>query len=94
MQQERDPKIIEEFNRRRKRQLILAVGLIGGLMWLTAVIERSAQISNKTQGAVVVAIVLGAVAYSFKNWRCPACNKYLGKSVFLAFCPLCGVPLK
>jgi len=93
MQRERDPKVVEEFRRRRKRQLWLAAFLIAGLISLTWLMERQGQ-SEKARGAIVITIVLAALAYSWRNWRCPACNGYLGKSAFLSFCPRCGIPLR
>jgi Zn finger protein HypA/HybF involved in hydrogenase expression len=97
MTQARDPKVVEEFGKRRKRQLWLVVLLLSGLVWLGWVMERSElgrRLSEQEQGTIMIAIVLSAVAFSWRNWRCPACNKYLGKSLWLAFCPACGVPLK
>ena len=32
--------------------------------------------------------------FSFRNWRCPACNGYLGRSMSMNFCPKCGVELR
>jgi len=90
MQRERDPKVVEEFRRRRRRQLILAAVLIAGMLWLT----QAQGASEQTRGPMILAVVLGALAYSWRNWRCPACNGYLGKSAFMSFCPGCGVPLK
>ena len=94
MQRERDPRIVEEFGRRRRRQLMLVALLIPALIWLSWVMEHSGQVSKQAQGPIVMALVVAALAYSWKNWRCPACNRYMGKSAFLSFCPACGVPLK
>ncbi|KAF0138149.1 MAG: hypothetical protein FD122_3859, partial [Stygiobacter sp.] len=39
--------------------------------------------------------ILGAYAiFSFKNWRCPACDKYLAKQTNPSFCPNCGAKYK
>lgn len=35
--------------------------------------------------------ILALAALSFWNWRCPACEKYLGKTNNPKFCPSCGV---
>jgi rubrerythrin len=45
-------------------------------------------------GPVIVALVVGALVFSLKNWRCPACDKYLGKGISPSFCPKCGVALQ
>ena len=39
------------------------------------------------------ALVLGAVVFSFQNWRCPSCNGYLGKAISPRFCSKCGAAL-
>jgi rRNA maturation endonuclease Nob1 len=31
--------------------------------------------------------------FSLFNWRCPSCNKYLGKAINAKFCAKCGVQL-
>jgi rubrerythrin len=41
-----------------------------------------------------IAVILGFVAFTLWNWRCPACNRYLGKGISPSFCPKCGVPLQ
>ena len=38
-------------------------------------------------------VVLSSVLYSFWNWRCPSCNKSLGRSMFPRFCAKCGAKL-
>ena len=43
---------------------------------------------------VLLALVLGALVFSFRNWRCPACDSYLGKGMSPRFCPKCGVALQ
>jgi MFS family permease len=44
-------------------------------------------------GPVLIALVLGVLLFSFRNWRCPACNKYLGRAIHPKFCQNCGVAL-
>jgi predicted RNA-binding Zn-ribbon protein involved in translation (DUF1610 family) len=34
------------------------------------------------------------LVFSLRNWRCPACNKYLGKGTLPHYCPNCGVELR
>lgn len=85
----------EQFRARRKRQLMVAVPSI-----LVAVafafLPRGASIAGVSPdviGAAVVAFVLGALIFSARNWRCPACNVYLGSSISQRFCRKCGVQL-
>jgi hypothetical protein len=42
---------------------------------------------------IAIVLVAGLVFFSFQNWRCPACNGYLGKGWGPRFCPKCGVAL-
>jgi hypothetical protein len=48
---------------------------------------------NVTVG-VFMAIVLGVVIFSLTNWRCPECNRYLGKTFNPSFCAGCGTQLR
>lgn len=89
----------QEFAARRKRQIILAVPLV-------AIVIAFAVLTDERNGgtvlgmpAAVVApaflvLVVGALVFSFRNWRCPACDKYLGKGIGPRFCPKCGVALQ
>lgn len=96
-----DQQILEfrcQFSERRKRQLILAVILLplvigvqlmrhgegGGTLEAIGLTEAAA-------GKAFFGLVVGALLFSFKNWRCPACDAYLGRSVGHKFCPKCGV---
>ena len=49
--------------------------------------------SVQTLGVVFFALVVGVLIFSFRNWRCPACNRYLGRTMSPRFCPKCGVEL-
>ena len=87
-----------EFAARRTRQLILAVPLV-------AIFIGFAVLNDERKGAVLglpaevlapafLVFVGAALVFSFRNWRCPACDKYLGKGMSLRFCPKCGVALQ
>mgnify|MGYP001402959415 CR=1 FL=1 len=44
---------------------------------------------------VLIFAVLGAIlVFSFRNWRCPACEGHLGKGMGARFCSKCGVQLR
>jgi hypothetical protein len=87
-----------EFARRRKRQLLVSLPL-AAVVILFAIFSRTAEapplgLPPAVLGIAVFVLVLGAIAFSLSNWRCPACNKYLGKGISPSFCPKCGVPLQ
>lgn len=87
------------FAARRRRQIILVVPLV-------AIILGFALLADDRKGGMVlgmpvavagpafVVLVGAAVVFSFWNWRCPACAKYLGKGLGPHFCPKCGVALQ
>lgn len=87
-----------EFAKRRKRQLLATIPIL--IMFVVAMLLRSGQDisflgipSSVLLGAFFV-LVLGTVAFSLWNWRCPACNRYLGKGISPSFCSKCGIPLQ
>ena len=46
-------------------------------------------------GLLSLGLIMLAVIYSIKNWKCPACNTYLGKKAYhYSFCRSCGVKLQ
>lgn len=93
---------LQEFKRqfatRRRRQYVAAVPMIL-IAIMIATTDRSTGLAFGRFPASVfvpVAIVamLGIFIFSLRNWRCPACDKYLGRGANPSFCPKCGVPLK
>lgn len=40
------------------------------------------------------AIVIGWVIFNGRNWRCPACNEYLGRAFNPRHCRSCGIELR
>ena len=87
-----------EFAARRRRQLMVA----GPLIILTVLFVTANESTGLVLGSIPISVllpvfivaVIGAVVFSLKNWRCPACNKYLGKAFNPSFCPKCGVGLR
>jgi len=96
--QPRNPQIVQEFTARRTRQWIasgLAVLVIFAIMWLE---QHPGLIDVRTlhtmAGPSMVIVLGGLVAFSFFNWRCPACQTYLGKGWNPKFCARCGEALQ
>jgi len=86
------------FALRRRRQLLISLPLIALIMGFVF-------LENDNPGALFgippsivfpgfLAIIAGAVVFSLYNWRCPACNKYLGKQRSPKYCSKCGVALQ
>lgn len=92
----------DEFKRlfaaKRRRQLIVAIPFIAAT--LVIVMARGGErmdllgVPAVIWGPVLAAFVVGALVFSFKNWRCPACNGYLGKTFNPKYCSRCGVELR
>lgn len=86
-----------EFARRRKRQLLVTIPLVAGVVLLRVFRTEEGLIFGLPASTVMgaaFAVVMAVLAFSLWNWRCPACNKYLGKGISPAFCRKCGVPLQ
>lgn len=86
-----------EFATRRRRQILTAVPSLAVLVALALQGDSGATLLGLGPDVwpfVAAAVIVGAVAFSLVNWRCPACHKYLGKSINPAFCSKCGVPLR
>ena len=52
-------------------------------------------ISEAVLGPIsLVAIVIGWVNFHGRNWRCPACDNYLGRAFNPKHCRRCGMELR
>jgi len=88
-----------EFAKRRRRQIFVAIPF--GALVVVALIARNngdflakLPVSPPVFAGAFITIIVAALAFSFINWRCPACNAYLGRSLGPSFCPRCGVELR
>ncbi len=95
---ERDESVIEEFRRRRTRQLVVIVPVVAVLVFMTTRGEGEsialAGLPEAVVGVTALVIILAVLAFSISNWRCPSCNRYLGKAINPAFCSRCGAQLR
>ncbi len=86
-----------EFAQRRRNQLLVSIPLVGVVFLLIFFGETPNQMilgmPVTMWGPAFVALIVGGVAFSLYNWRCPACHKYLGKSISPKFCVKCGAEL-
>lgn len=94
-QQKQDFK--DQFAARKKRQIFLMIPIFLLAIALGTMSESKGTILGMFPAVYVlpifIAAVIGALIFSMKNWRCPACDKYLGKGFSPKFCPKCGVQL-
>ena len=86
------------FSIRRRRQLALSVPsilLIVGVLLAGGNRTFSVYgISSAVLAPILLCAILGMVGFSLVNWRCPACNRYLGKQMNPRYCSKCGIPLQ
>ncbi len=93
-----DPRIATQFKIRRARQFIVAIPIVLvllGIYWFAG--HPQASIIGLPSHVVVLigfAMITGAIIFSFTNWRCPSCNKYLGREINPKFCSKCGTRLR
>lgn len=96
--EEQKTAIREKFAARRGRQIVVAI--VFGIVLLAvygariAGYDKTAANSVVIWGPVFLALVVGALGFSFYNWRCPACNGYLGRSLNPRYCSKCGAQLR
>lgn len=90
-----DRGVMQEFSRRRTRQIIAAVPVIVAMLFMFRAEERGTisvlGLSETVVFSMLVVLLLGAGLFALYDWRCPACEKYLGKSINPRRCPKCGV---
>jgi hypothetical protein len=85
----------EEFAKKRRLQLLIIAPMFLILIVIVFFPAYGKEIGltpeNLKYGLLYYVIL--AVGLSFYNWRCPACGKYLGRSLWIKYCSKCGAPL-
>ena len=95
---EQEAEFRQQFAVRRKRQIILAIPLFLAIIGVAVAgdsLDRG--LFGLPPGILLGAfliLVVGALVFSFRNWRCPACDGYLGKQMNPKFCSKCGFGLQ
>ncbi len=86
-----------EFAARRRNQILVSIPLIAMIVLLVVSGENPDQavlgMPVTVWGPVFTVFLVGGIGFSLYNWRCPACKKYLGKSINPRFCSTCGATL-
>jgi hypothetical protein len=92
---------IKEFVTIKRRQIIATVLFAPFMLVFIAFAGSADPKTGEAFGISPVVIIpilavalLSLVVFSIRNWRCPACDKYLGKGFNPAYCPKCGAQLK
>ncbi len=86
-----------EFAGRKRNQILVTIPMMAMVILLVLAGETPDQVilgMPMTVWAPAFAVLFtGGVGFSLYNWRCPACNKYLGKAINPKFCVKCGAAL-
>ena len=88
----------EAYAIRHRRQILLVVPVV--VLMVAMIVGNDKRtgtvfgIPLASFGPVFILFIIGARLFSLKNWRCPACNRYLGKVWNPRHCPACGIALK
>ena len=86
------------FASRRRRQWALAGACSPIILFLVAfkrgVMSTFFWLSPQVGLAIALVVVIGAWVFSLRNWRCPGCNRYLGRAINPGHCPHCMVHLR
>jgi rubrerythrin len=84
----------ERFRQTQRYQAALVVP-VGGAVLLFVLGQRfAADLGVQSIALAAAFLLLVAAGFSFWNWRCPACGRYLGTSLNPTRCPGCGVALR
>ncbi len=91
----RKEEIKEKFAARKRNQIAITIPIIGMILLLvfSEGKEEVFGVPIVLLAPVIFVGFVGALVFSLKNWRCPGCNKYLGKGMSPKFCAKCGAPL-
>lgn len=92
-----DSDLRTQFRARRLRQILLVIPFLPLMIAIATADKQTGDTwLGLSEGALLFALlpmVLLALVFSLMNWRCPACNRYLGKQLWVRHCPQCGVQL-
>lgn len=86
-----------EFRKRQIKQIIIAIIIVPVFGVLLYAKENPKSILlglNYDEIELISVVIIGLVLiFSFINWRCPNCQKYIGKKINPNHCSNCGVEL-
>lgn len=98
MQEQSQTDIMSKFKSRFIKQLIVTIVLLPAIV--VVVIARRSDtdflfgFETSTLAMIAIPLFIIGLVFSFFNWRCPNCNKYLGKEIYPKFCNKCGSQLR
>lgn len=88
----------QTFARRRRLQWVVTIPFAVALFSTLILSQRNGEAPFGLPPAVLLptcVVAAGAMfAFSLRNWRCPACNRYLGREASPKYCSRCGAALR
>lgn len=96
--EDRKAAVRRDFASRRRRQFLFSAPLTGALAAIAVLAEKKSALfvgyPSAMWATAGMVLVVGAVAFSLRNWRCPACGASPGTTINPRACGRCGVPLQ
>ena len=91
---ERRQYILERYRKRKKIQIAIMLAMVA-IIIILVVLSTNPEITigDLSQDNIVLIalfIVIAGFVGAFANWRCPVCNKYLGRGIWQKQCNNCG----
>ena len=87
----------DAYAKRLRTQLIMIVLVVSAIAALASTEDGDTffGLSVAVLGPIsFVAIVVGWMIFHDRNWRCPACDQYLGRAFNPKHCRRCGIALR
>jgi hypothetical protein len=81
--------IREELAHRRKHQYLLFVATIA--LMVCAMFLR---FDKPVTDTILILLIVGSTILHNLTWKCPSCEKFLGKGLYPSACRKCGVQFK
>ncbi len=90
-----DYEVYEAFRKKKIRQYSITLLIIPLILLkiFDQEIMKIGWINEIMISAIAVLIVSILIIFSLINWRCPKCEKYLGKETSIKYCKKCGIQL-
>lgn len=88
--------VMKEYQKRRKKQWIVVLLCIPVVLLylLQSFSKRLPFIGDGGMAIASILFLVGVIAFTLINWRCPNCNAFLGKNISAHRCEECGARLQ
>ena len=84
-----------KMNYRVKRMRQITATVVVLILGLVLMLGWGFKALGEQKGVMMfIPVIIGYGIFTFKNWRCPACNKSLRRTWNPYNCPICGIELR